>query len=231
MIRPNPDRDWLLARAKDEANRFICVGGLAFTLQKSGDPASPQEYLGKLAFSKLISLRRRELRLSLVQLAEKAKIDLDELVEIESGQSVVPEPRTVCQLAAGGARAGEVAGSPARRPRGGAGRPRGVCVLGVGAAPASPAEDRHGLPRSPGFPAMAGDGVVPGSCHGRPGSDGPIHGNLPKATSAAGPGSPAWTRCRPWARNHRPPKPKVADARRSRVATCLCPRTPSETVG
>lgn len=99
MIRPNPDRDWLLARAKDEANRFICVGGLAFTLQKSGDPASPQEYLGKLAFSKLISLRRRELRLSLVQLAEKAKIDLDELVEIESGQSVVPEPRTVCQLA------------------------------------------------------------------------------------------------------------------------------------
>lgn len=99
MIHPNPDRDWLLAGAKEEANRFICVGGLAFSLQNSGGPASPQDHIGKLAFSKLISLRRRSLKLSVIQLAEKAKIDLDELVEIESGRDVVPEPRTICQLA------------------------------------------------------------------------------------------------------------------------------------
>jgi transcriptional regulator with XRE-family HTH domain len=99
MIRPNPDRDWLLARAEEEANRFVCVGGLAFSLHNSGEPASLHDHVGKLAFSKLISLRRRSLKLTLIQLAEKAKVDLDELVEIENGQDVVPEPRTVCQLA------------------------------------------------------------------------------------------------------------------------------------
>ncbi len=35
MICPNPDRDWLFAKAKEEANRFICVGGLAFSLRSS----------------------------------------------------------------------------------------------------------------------------------------------------------------------------------------------------
>jgi transcriptional regulator with XRE-family HTH domain len=53
----------------------------------------------RLAFCTLISYRRRALRFSMETLAEKAKVELDELVRIEEDTSYVPEARTVYQLA------------------------------------------------------------------------------------------------------------------------------------
>jgi len=53
----------------------------------------------RLAFSTLISYRRRALKLTMETLAQKARVDLDELLQIEQDMNYVPEPRTVHQLA------------------------------------------------------------------------------------------------------------------------------------
>jgi len=53
----------------------------------------------KTAFIRLLQLARRERRLSLEQLAQKADIDLGELVKIEADESFKPTPRTIHQLA------------------------------------------------------------------------------------------------------------------------------------
>ena len=99
MIQSDSDREWLLASAEAEANQFVCVGGLAFSLHRSENLTSPRDHASRLAFAKLISLARRSRRLSLPQLADQAQVDLDELVEIENGQATNPEPRTVHRLA------------------------------------------------------------------------------------------------------------------------------------
>ena len=71
-------------------------------------------------FGRLIEFARREKGISLEQLAERADIDLEEVVEIERNENVVPQLRTVHQLAlvlslpAG--RLAEVAGLAAPRP-------------------------------------------------------------------------------------------------------------------
>ncbi|SIO58447.1 hypothetical protein SAMN05444166_5682 [Singulisphaera sp. GP187] len=98
MTHSVPDRDWFLKRAKEEANTFICVGGLACSLRNVDPSGHTHRSHGKLAFARLIRLQRRNLRLTTVQLAEKADIDLDELVSIETGDDFVPEPRTISQL-------------------------------------------------------------------------------------------------------------------------------------
>jgi HTH-type transcriptional regulator, competence development regulator len=51
------------------------------------------------AFGKLINLWRRKKGLRVEILADKAKIDVAELIEIERNLNYVPEPRTVYQLA------------------------------------------------------------------------------------------------------------------------------------
>jgi len=53
----------------------------------------------RFAFSTLISYRRRALRLTMEKLAEKARVELDELLRIEEDTDYIPEPRTVHQLA------------------------------------------------------------------------------------------------------------------------------------
>lgn len=64
--------------------------------QHQGEPASEPV---RFAFSTLISYRRRALRLTMETLAEKARVELDELLRIEEDTDYVPEPRTVHQLA------------------------------------------------------------------------------------------------------------------------------------
>ncbi len=58
MIRPNPNRDWLLAGAKEEANGFVGVGGLAARLQNLGEIVPSQNFISKRAFSKSGSLEK-----------------------------------------------------------------------------------------------------------------------------------------------------------------------------
>lgn len=64
--------------------------------QRRGEPAIEPV---RFAFSTLISYRRRALRLTMEILAEKASVELDELLRIEEDTDYVPEPRTVHQLA------------------------------------------------------------------------------------------------------------------------------------
>jgi DNA-binding XRE family transcriptional regulator len=66
------------------------AGGLAASI--SADPR--RQSLGKL-----VELSRRRMRLSVEQLAQTANVDLAELLAIEKAEEILPEPRTIYQLA------------------------------------------------------------------------------------------------------------------------------------
>jgi HTH-type transcriptional regulator, competence development regulator len=110
----NFTREWTEAQAKVEPESGITsVGGLAHRigeLEQVGNPARPAgtETLSVPATSadpkrqslgKFIELSRRRMRLSVEQLADKANVDLAELLAIEKAEDILPEPRTVYQLA------------------------------------------------------------------------------------------------------------------------------------
>jgi len=89
-------REWLLKAADaEDSYRSISVGGLASDLgMLSTDTGIVQP-----AFGRLIEFARREQGLSVERLAELAAIDLAALLEIENDEKVLPEVRTVYQLA------------------------------------------------------------------------------------------------------------------------------------
>jgi transcriptional regulator with XRE-family HTH domain len=90
-------------RAEEENGCIVSAIGLQplFVKQKesSQEANEPAREPVRLAFSTLISYRRRALRLTIESLAEKAKVDVDELLQIEEDTGYVPEARTVHQLA------------------------------------------------------------------------------------------------------------------------------------
>lgn len=98
----NTDRKWLEQRADQEDRHFISVGGLISTL----DPTCQMELTStqsvettKTAFVRLLQLARRERRLTLEKLAEKADVDLAVPVKIETDETFEPDLRTVHQSA------------------------------------------------------------------------------------------------------------------------------------
>lgn len=98
----NTDRKWLEGRAEQEDRHFISVGGLISTLDPTCQTeiaSVPNVETTKTAFVRLLQLARRERRLSLEKLAEKADVDLAELVKIETDETFTPGLRTVSQLA------------------------------------------------------------------------------------------------------------------------------------
>lgn len=89
-----------LKRAAEEDGCMISAIGLqplhhrkAEPVQMTGEPPV------RFAFSTLISYRRRALRMTMEDVAQKAKVELDELLQIEENSSYVPEVRTVHKLA------------------------------------------------------------------------------------------------------------------------------------
>jgi len=90
-------------RANEENGCMISAIGLRPLFGKrqelSHHGGAPAREPVRFAFSTLISYRRRALRLTMETLAEKARVDLDELLRIEEDTDYVPEPRTVHQLA------------------------------------------------------------------------------------------------------------------------------------
>ena len=91
-----PLRDWLLYAADiEDSCRSISVGGLASDLGMLASGSSNVQPV----FGRLIELARRKQGLTLEKLAEQADIDLEAIVEIETQDRVVPEVRTVYQLA------------------------------------------------------------------------------------------------------------------------------------
>jgi transcriptional regulator with XRE-family HTH domain len=102
MTHPNTeaskDRDWFRRMAEFEsACESISVGGLAHELgllsTHSEEPNLKQSALGKL-----IELARRDARLSVEELASRADVELIELVELERGDPVSIEPRSIFRL-------------------------------------------------------------------------------------------------------------------------------------
>jgi transcriptional regulator with XRE-family HTH domain len=93
---------WTRAHAKLEPDSGITsAGGLAHRLRAAGRPGAvvistdPR----RQSLGKLIELSRRRMRLSVEQLADRANVDLAELLGIEKAEDTVPELRTIYQLA------------------------------------------------------------------------------------------------------------------------------------
>jgi len=99
----NADRKWLERRAEQEDRHLISVGGLISSLDPNCEAEMntvPKIESTKTAFVRLLQLARRERRLTLERLAEKADVDLAELLKIETDEAFTPSLRTVHQLAA-----------------------------------------------------------------------------------------------------------------------------------
>ncbi len=99
-MQTNLDRDWLFAKANEEDNGIISVGGLVCRVMAGETRESEDipESARRVAFARIVALSRRKLRLSVEQLAERADVDISQIVEIEECASVSPEPRTVFKL-------------------------------------------------------------------------------------------------------------------------------------
>ncbi len=102
-MKMNLSREWLTQRAELDDRAEISAGRLE--LDRLHHAPSAQVYpsveaeSSHPAFGKLINLWRRKKGLHMDALAEKARIDVSELIEIEKSPCYVPEPRTVYQLA------------------------------------------------------------------------------------------------------------------------------------
>lgn len=92
-------RDWLRHQAEaEERCGSVSVGGLASDLDMI-KPFGEAEAITRSAFSLLVHLTRRKQGLTPERLAEVADVDLAEVVAIEMGDELSPEPRTVYKLA------------------------------------------------------------------------------------------------------------------------------------
>jgi transcriptional regulator with XRE-family HTH domain len=105
-MKMNLSKEWLAKRAAQEDAAEVSAGffNLAMLGSDSGKPralpkVSQEQESSRLAFGKLVKLWRRKKGLRMDQLAERARIDLAELIEIENNIDFIPEPRTVYQLA------------------------------------------------------------------------------------------------------------------------------------
>lgn len=91
-----PSQAWLMSMAEAEDScRSFSVGGLAsdLGLLKSESGEAPR------VFGRLIEFARRQKSLTVEELAKRANIGLEEIVEIETQASFLPHVRTVFQLA------------------------------------------------------------------------------------------------------------------------------------
>ncbi len=96
QYQQKPNREWLqkMAGAEDECG-IVTAGGLADEVEK----LNLKKVEGPRVFGRLIEFARRKQGLSPENLANKADIDLGEMVAIENNESENIEPRTVYQLA------------------------------------------------------------------------------------------------------------------------------------
>lgn len=94
--KKHPSRDWLLRMAEvEDASRSVAVGGVAADFEM----VRPQSTESHCVFGRLIEYARRAKNLSVEELADRADVDLAEVVDIERHEDAVPAPRTVYQLA------------------------------------------------------------------------------------------------------------------------------------
>jgi transcriptional regulator with XRE-family HTH domain len=110
----NITREWASSQAKLEPDSgMTSVGGLAHrmgelyreggSVQQEGTEVPAGRMMSadpkRKSLGKLIELSRRRLQLSVEQLAQRAEVDFAELLAIENAEDIVPEGRTIYQLA------------------------------------------------------------------------------------------------------------------------------------
>lgn len=106
----NVAREWSRTQAKNEPNTGITsVGGLAHRVSELTAANAPGSFARadyiqstdprRLSLGKFVELSRRRLRLSVEQLADKANVELVELLALEKAEDITPEARTIFQLA------------------------------------------------------------------------------------------------------------------------------------
>jgi HTH-type transcriptional regulator, competence development regulator len=106
-MKLNFSREWLAKRAKLEEKRDVSAGVLNLNGLQAVAPAAKTQPIAvssepdssNPAFGRLINLSRRNKGFRIDELADKARIDVAELIEIEHNIHYTPEPRTVFQLA------------------------------------------------------------------------------------------------------------------------------------
>jgi len=105
-MKLNLSKEWLTKHAERDDKVDVSAGVFSIDMLKyqqqhsqrvSSIDASAEDD-PRPAFGKLINLWRRKKGWRMEDLAEKAKIDLAELIEIERDMHYTPEPRTVYQL-------------------------------------------------------------------------------------------------------------------------------------
>jgi transcriptional regulator with XRE-family HTH domain len=95
------DAEWLRRMAElEDRCESVSVGGLAADVGLYHAAfAQPTESIAREALAKLIEFTRRELGLTAEKFAERAGIELSDLVRLEHGETFALDPRTVAQLA------------------------------------------------------------------------------------------------------------------------------------
>ena len=98
-MRIERNKEWWLAKARQEGNSVVGAGLLALDPKPSevGSHVGADE--ARIAFGRFISLMRRRRGLSVEKLAEIAKVEASELLIIEEDVQYVPDQRTVYYLA------------------------------------------------------------------------------------------------------------------------------------
>lgn len=91
---------WCLAMAEQEGTCEIGAGAIARDPSPdSGLEPIPIEQDRRVAFGRFVNLMRRQLRLSVEQLAEKSFLEVAEILSIEEDIRYQPEPRSIYRLA------------------------------------------------------------------------------------------------------------------------------------
>lgn len=96
-------KEWCLRMAELEAQSAsdldIGSGPLVKQVAPAAEGVAGQVPDPNIAFGRFVRLMRRHKQLTLEKLAEDARVEITELVEIEEDARHVPDPRTVYQLA------------------------------------------------------------------------------------------------------------------------------------
>jgi HTH-type transcriptional regulator, competence development regulator len=106
-MKMNLSKEWLIRRAALDEKHDVSAGTINLNRLRASSPvtkaepvhASTETENSNPAFGRLINLWRRKKGLRIDELAEKARVDVAELFEIERNSHYTPEPRTVFQLA------------------------------------------------------------------------------------------------------------------------------------
>jgi len=103
-MKINVTKTWCKKMAGLEAFAEVGAGLLAIDpILNDGEPVSGKpEHFGdetRFALQRFVGLSRRSMNLSVEKLAERADIDLSELITLETDVHHLPEPRTLYQLA------------------------------------------------------------------------------------------------------------------------------------